>query len=76
MLMRANFFRGPLATCVAQKIIDFQGPPLPMALEMDLPASKSFCVGIGMGGGGGRSGTKCMYFKFKLFHKSHACVLL
>jgi hypothetical protein len=25
----------------AQKNLDFQGPPLPVALEMDLPASKS-----------------------------------
>jgi hypothetical protein len=25
----------------AQKSLDFQGPPLPMALEMDIPASKS-----------------------------------
>jgi hypothetical protein len=25
----------------AENILDFQGPPLPMALEMDLPASKS-----------------------------------
>jgi hypothetical protein len=25
----------------AQKSLHFQGPPLPMALEMDLPASKS-----------------------------------
>jgi hypothetical protein len=25
----------------AQKSLDFQGPPLPMALEMDFPPSKS-----------------------------------
>jgi hypothetical protein len=25
----------------AQKSLDFQGPPLPMTLEMDFPASKS-----------------------------------
>ncbi len=27
---------------MAQKSLDFQGPPLPTALEMDLPSSKSF----------------------------------
>jgi hypothetical protein len=27
----------------AQKSIDFRGPPLPMALENDFPASKSLC---------------------------------
>jgi hypothetical protein len=25
-----------------EKSLDFQGPPLPMALEMDIPPSKSF----------------------------------
>jgi hypothetical protein len=28
----------------AENFLDFQGPPLPMALEMDLPASKSLCL--------------------------------
>jgi hypothetical protein len=56
MLMRDNSFGGPLegwalkieaflgfARCHfrAQKSLDFQGPPLPMALEMDFPALKS-----------------------------------
>jgi hypothetical protein len=35
----------PLDSLVAisgpKKSLDFQGPPLPMALEMDFPASKS-----------------------------------
>jgi hypothetical protein len=40
-------FLGPKGTRFAlchfrsQKSLDFQGPPLPMALEMDFPASKS-----------------------------------
>ncbi len=46
---RNGTFLGQNDTCFAryhfraQKSLDFQGPALPMALEMDLPASKSLC---------------------------------
>jgi hypothetical protein len=36
-----NGTRYPRCHFRAQKCLDFQGPPLPMALEMDLPPSKS-----------------------------------
>ncbi len=42
-LFRPLIGRGALASLVAQKgpkNLDFQGPPLPMVLVMDLPASK------------------------------------
>ncbi len=44
-----DFFRGPenaprFARCHfrAPKSLDFQGPPIPMALVMDLPVSKQY----------------------------------
>jgi hypothetical protein len=46
---KISTFLDPNGTCFAschfraQKSFDFQGPSLPMALEMDLPPSKSLC---------------------------------
>ncbi len=49
LLQREPDFFGPNGTHCdrfhfrAQISLDFQGPPLPMALEMDVAASKLFC---------------------------------
>ncbi len=50
ILMRANPLQGPAtfwARCHTEpKSLDFQGPPLPMALVMDFPAFEAVYKGV------------------------------